>query len=938
MADLNIIEILISAKDQASAVIEGAALKTKAASAETNAALNGTSKEAGGLAGALGITPGGLALAAGLAATAMGVVAVKAAGDFQQQLTKLVTSAGESQQNLNLVGEGIKKLAVETGESTTQLADGMYKVSSAGFHGAEGLLVLKAAEQGAKAEGAGLETVADAVSSALIDYHLKASDAADVTSKLVAATAAGKMRFEELASAMPAILPVASAAHVSLNDILGDMASMTVHGMSAQQSAENLADTIRHMVNPTAQQAKELAMLGMTTTQLADDLKTHGLSGTLQEISSKIAALMAPGSDKVILDLKTALSGLPDQVKQLGVHLFDGSMSMKDYSKAAAELDPVAAKQALSFATLAGVTHRIGDQQMTGAQVMQNYTQALAKATGDATGLNVALMLTGENADYTNSAIKSVASATSEAGGNVKGWAEIQENFNTKWSRFIQLADTGAISLGQVLLPAASGALDLFFKMNDAVAKIPDLAGPAVEFLKSTWHDAVQVGGNVVDWLKDRIKDANNALEGFQGWIEKNKTAITVISSILGTVFGPAIILAGVRGLVAGAQWAAGAAKGGASWVLETARAGIASFIESAKIVGHGIAMGVAWAAGAVKASAVWIFEMAKTSAAIALTAAKGALHAADLGWAWVFNATRVSFVWVTQEMPKLIVSFARTAAAAAIHGAATSLAWVRNAAIAAYAWVTTELPRVVMAFITTSSASVIQAGIAGKAWVVNASQAAIAWVVTELPKIIQSFIAVAGAAIIQAAIASKAWIASAAESSAAFTAFSALVAVPLVMPAIAIGAALAAIALVWAKYNEMKAAVDGAAKAVQDDAALTNAFYQHENAVINDPNASADAKARARQAIRNVAKNAPGPAYALGTNFAAGGLTLVGENGPELVNMPTGSKVYNAKETAQMASQSNGSGVTINGGLHIHNNMDEQRFLAQMGMRLALR
>lgn len=51
-------------------------------------------------------------------------------------------------------------------------------------------------------------------------------------------------------------------------------------------------------------------------------------------------------------------------------------------------------------------------------------------------------------------------------------------------------------------------------------------------------------------------------------------------------------------------------------------------------------------------------------------------------------------------------------------------------------------------------------------------------------------------------------------------------------------------------------------------------------------------------------------PAFALGTTYAKGGLSLVGENGPELVNLPRGSRVNTASTTANM---SGGGGVTIN-------------------------
>ena len=40
---------------------------------------------------------------------------------------------------------------------------------------------------------------------------------------------------------------------------------------------------------------------------------------------------------------------------------------------------------------------------------------------------------------------------------------------------------------------------------------------------------------------------------------------------------------------------------------------------------------------------------------------------------------------------------------------------------------------------------------------------------------------------------------------------------------------------------------------------------------------------------------------YAVGTNFAPGGMALVGERGPELVNLPRGSQVIPAGRTAQM-------------------------------------
>src|SRR5689334_15105964 len=97
----------------------------------------------------------------GAATTLVGVAfvayGVKAAGDFQQSMNLLVTACGESQSNLKAVSDGVLSLARQTGTSTGMLAEGMYQVEKAGYRGANGLQVLKAAAQGAREEGADLK-------------------------------------------------------------------------------------------------------------------------------------------------------------------------------------------------------------------------------------------------------------------------------------------------------------------------------------------------------------------------------------------------------------------------------------------------------------------------------------------------------------------------------------------------------------------------------------------------------------------------------------------------------------------------------------------------------------------------------------------------------------------------------------------------------------
>ena len=66
---------------------------------------------------------------------------------------------------------------------------------------------------------------------------------------------------------------------------------------------------------------------------------------------------------------------------------------------------------------------------------------------------------------------------------------------------------------------------------------------------------------------------------------------------------------------------------------------------------------------------------------------------------------------------------------------------------------------------------------------------------------------------------------------------------------------------------------------------------------------------------IDTMSKNKPTPpAFAKGTDFAPGGMALVGEQGPELVNLPRGSQVFTASETRDMMRGGRGGmSVTVN-------------------------
>ena len=69
----------------------------------------------------------------------------------------------------------------------------------------------------------------------------------------------------------------------------------------------------------------------------------------------------------------------------------------------------------------------------------------------------------------------------------------------------------------------------------------------------------------------------------------------------------------------------------------------------------------------------------------------------------------------------------------------------------------------------------------------------------------------------------------------------------------------------------------------------------------------------------------------AVGTSYWGGGLTWVGERGPELVNLPSGARVHNAVDSQRMADRGDvGGGLSV-GPIYVRNDIDLEALLFQL-------
>jgi len=239
------------------------------------------------------------------------VAAVKMAGNYQMLITQLVTGAGEAQKNIGLVSKGILAMAGAVGQTPAELAKGMYLIESAGFHGAAGLQVLKASAEGAAVGNADMATVANAVTTALHDYHMKASQAAAATSALVDTVGRGKTNLTDLATSLGKSMPVAAALGISFQQVTGAIAAMTNAGMSARFASTHLQTTLLALSAPSKVATKAMGLIGVNSQQLKDVLASPkgGLSAAIKLVSDQIGKTFPANSIAAVTAFKDIMGG-----------------------------------------------------------------------------------------------------------------------------------------------------------------------------------------------------------------------------------------------------------------------------------------------------------------------------------------------------------------------------------------------------------------------------------------------------------------------------------------------------------------------------------------------------------------------------------------------------------------------------------------------------
>ena len=212
----------------------------------------------------------------------------KMAADFSQSMSKITGLVGISAEEVRGMESSVLDLAGETAKAPQELADALFVVTSAGLRGAD---AMEALELAAKAGAAGLgvtNDIARAVAGAMNGYGAETLDAARATDVLVATARAGNFETSQFAGALGRVLPFASQAGVSIEDLGGAVALLTRTNGNATQSINLLRALFGKFVIPTEQTRTVLSEVGIEMADIRDTIRSEGLVAALRELDRAV--------------------------------------------------------------------------------------------------------------------------------------------------------------------------------------------------------------------------------------------------------------------------------------------------------------------------------------------------------------------------------------------------------------------------------------------------------------------------------------------------------------------------------------------------------------------------------------------------------------------------------------------------------------------------
>jgi TP901 family phage tail tape measure protein len=267
--------------------------------------------------------------------------ALQGAVEFQRSIARIQTIApGEK---FSDIADGVRKISDSFNLPLLETAEGVYQaVSNQVGNLGESLQFTAEAAVFSKATNASLKDSIDLLSGAIKSFGLTNEDTSRVAGVFFTAIDKGRVTADELANTIGRIGPSAHNVGISLEEMAGGVAAVSIKGVATNEALTQFRGIITALTKPTDAMQQKLHQLGFASVETA--VATLRLDGLLQALAQS-----TNGNSQQLAALFPNVRGLGGALSLTGKNLQDFARDIQ--AAQAAEASLIKEKAALVFAT-----------------------------------------------------------------------------------------------------------------------------------------------------------------------------------------------------------------------------------------------------------------------------------------------------------------------------------------------------------------------------------------------------------------------------------------------------------------------------------------------------------------------------------------------------------------------------------------------------------
>jgi TP901 family phage tail tape measure protein len=181
--------------------------------------------------------------------TAAATLAIKSFADFQWSLAKVGTLLPDGTKAVEQFGASVQKMAIDTGQSTQLVADGLFQAISAGVDTGKAIGFMDTAGKAAVGGFTDMNVAVDGLTNVLNAYGHEIEETERVSDAFFTANKFGKTTFAELAQNIGTVAPMAAQMGASYQDLLAATISLTKAGVRTDAAMTQISAAMTMTLN-----------------------------------------------------------------------------------------------------------------------------------------------------------------------------------------------------------------------------------------------------------------------------------------------------------------------------------------------------------------------------------------------------------------------------------------------------------------------------------------------------------------------------------------------------------------------------------------------------------------------------------------------------------------------------------------------------------------